>query len=205
MFKRFLPKQRKFFTMLDELSANILEAAKILNEMLIKHENLGEYSSKIHFIENRCDDITHKVIYELNETFITPIDREDIYSLTNALDDIIDVINALAIRVHLYKIKSRIPFGAQLSEILLEQLKILCEAIKDLHDYDGIFDKLIKIRNLETEGDIMFREAISHLFETEQDIKELIKQKEFLENMERAVDKCQSATIVIESIMIKNA
>lgn len=205
MFKRFLPKQRKFFEILDEISVNILEAAKLLNEMLVKHENIGEYSSKIHFIENRCDDLTHKIINELNETFITPIDREDIYSLTNSLDDIIDAINALAIRVHLYKMKNRIPFGAQLSEILLEQVKILAEVISHLKDYDGIFEKLIQIRNLETEGDIMFREAISHLFETENDLKELIKQKEFLENMERTVDKCQTATIVIEGIMIKNA
>jgi uncharacterized protein len=205
MFKRFLPKQRKFFEILDELSVNIYEAAKILNEMLVKHENLGEYSSKIHFIENRCDDLTHKVINELNETFITPIDREDIYSLTNTLDDIIDAINALAIRVHLYKIKKKIPFGDQLSEVLLEQVKILTEVIKGLQNYDGIFEKLVQIRNLETEGDEMFREAITHLFDTEEDIKELIKQKEFLENMERAVDKCQTATIVIEGIMIKNA
>lgn len=205
MFKRFLPKQRKFFEILDEISVNILEAAKLLNEMLVKHKNIGEYSSKIHFIENRCDDLTHKIINELNETFITPIDREDIYSLTNSLDDIIDAINALAIRVHLYKMKNRIPFGAQLSEILLEQVKILAEVISHLKDYDGIFEKLIQIRNLETEGDIMFREAISHLFETENDLKELIKQKEFLENMERTVDKCQTATIVIEGIMIKNA
>jgi hypothetical protein len=205
MFKRFLPKQRKFFDILEELSVNILEAANVLNEMLVKHENQGEYSSKIRFLENRCDELTHKVINELNETFITPIDREDIYALTNSLDDIIDAINALAIRVHLYKIKNRIPFGVQLSEILLEQVKILVEVIKGLKDYDGIFEKLVQIRNLETEGDVMFREAISHLFETEQDIKELIKQKEFLENMERTVDKCQSATIVIEGIMIKNA
>ncbi len=205
MFKRFLPKQRKFFDILEELSDNILKAAIVLNEMLAKHENQGEYSSKIHFLENRCDELTHKIINELNETFITPIDREDIYALTNALDDIIDAINALAIRVHLYKIKNRIPFGVQLSEILLEQVKILVEVIKGLKDYEGIFEKLVQIRNLETEGDVMFREAISHLFETEQDIKELIKQKEFLENMERTVDKCQSATIVIEGIMIKNA
>lgn len=204
MFKRFLPKQRKFYEILSELTLNILDAAKLLNEMLVKHENFAEYSSNIHLIENKCDELTHKVINELNETFITPIDREDIYSLTNSLDDIIDAINAIAIRVHLYKIKNRIPFGSQLSEILLEQVKVLAEVIKGLKDYDGIFEKLVHIRNLETEGDVMFREAISHLFETEQDLKELIKQKEFLENMERAVDKCQTATIVIEGILIKN-
>ncbi len=204
MFKKFLPKQRKFFEILNELSMNILESAQLLNEMLVKHENLGEYSSKIHLIENKCDDLTHKIINELNETFITPIDREDIYALANSLDDIIDSINAIAVRVHFYKIKNKIPFGDQLSDVLLQQVKILSEVIKGLKDYDGIFEKLVAIRNLETEGDTMFREAVSHLFENEEDIKELIKQKEFLENIERAVDKCQTATIVIEGILIKN-
>ncbi len=204
MLKRFFPKQRKFFDILIELSEGILEAAILLNEMLIKHEDLAEYSSKIHLIENRCDDLTHKIINELNETFITPIDREDIYSLTNSLDDIIDSINAMAIRVNYYKIKRRIPFGDQLSDVLLQQVKILVEVIKGLQHNDKIFEKLVAIRNLETEGDVMFREAITHLFENETDIKELIKQKDFLENIERAVDKCQTATIVVEGILIKN-
>ena len=204
MFKRFMPKQRKFFEILNELSLNIVEAAELLHEMLIKHEDLTEYSSKIHLIENKCDDLTHKVINELNETFITPIDREDIHSLTNSLDDIIDSINAIATRVSFYKIKKKIPFGDQLSDVLLQQVKILREAVAGLQNYEGIFEKLVTIRNLETEGDSMFREAVTHLFENEQDIKELIKQKEFLENIERAVDKCQTATIVIEGILIKN-
>ena len=204
MLKRFFPKQRKFFDILIELSDVILEAAILLNEMLIKHEDLAEYTSKIHLIENRCDDLTHKIINELNETFITPIDREDIYGLTNSLDDIIDSINAMAIRFNFYKIKKRIPFGDQLSDVLLQQVKILAEVIKGLQHNDKIFEKLVAIRNLETEGDVMFREAITHLFENETDIKELIKQKDFLENIERAVDKCQTATIVVEGILIKN-
>ena len=83
-------------------------------------------------------------------------------------------------------------------------MKILAEVIKGLQHNDKIFEKLVAIRNLETEGDVMFREAITHLFENETDIKELIKQKDFLENIERAVDKCQSATIVVEGILIKN-
>jgi predicted phosphate transport protein (TIGR00153 family) len=204
MFKRFMPKKRKFFEILNELSFNIVEAAKLLNEMLIKHEDLAEYSSKIHMIENKCDELTHKIISELNETFITPIDREDIHALTNSLDDIIDSINAIATRVSFYKIKKKIPFGDQLSDVLLQQVKILSDAVTGLQNYDGIFEKLVSIRNLETEGDSMFREAVSSLFENESDLKELIKQKEFLENIERAVDKCQTATIVIEGILIKN-
>lgn len=204
MFKKFLPKQEKFFDFLAELSVDILEAGKLLNEMLINHHRHLEYASKIHLLENKCDDLTHKIIHELNETFITPIDREDIYELANSLDNIIDAMDAIATRYSIYKIVNPIPFGPQLSEILLLQVQTLVEVIKELHNYDNAFDKLVLIRNLETEGDAVFRDSMTDLFENEKDVIEIIKKKEILENIERAVDKCQTATIVIEGILIKN-
>jgi len=204
MFKKILPKNNTFFVFLTELSGNILEAAKLLNEMLINHHKHFEYSSKIHLLENKCDDLTHKVINELNESFITPIDREDIYELTNSLDNIIDAIDAIAIRYSIYKIIDPVPFGPQLSEILLLQVQTLNEIIKELNNYDKAFDKLVLVRNLETEGDTVFRDSMSDLFENEKNVIEIIKKKEILENIERAVDKCQTATIVIEGILIKN-
>jgi uncharacterized protein len=204
MFKKFLPKEKKFMELLSEITTGILEAATILNEMLVKFENLGEYSSKISFIEHRCDDLTHKIKNELNETFITPIDREDIYSLSHSLDNIIDSMDVIANRVCLYKVKNNIEFGVQLSEILLEQAKILIEVIKHLEDHKNLFEKLVAIRKLETDGDVVFRRAISELFENEKDPIELIKKKEILEIFEKAVDRCQTASIVVESILIKN-
>jgi predicted phosphate transport protein (TIGR00153 family) len=204
LFKKFFPKQEKFYELLTELSLNIQESGILLNKMLVEREHLSENSSSIHILENKCDDLTHKIIHELNETFITPIDREDIHELTNSLDNIIDAIDAIATRVHLYKIKYPIPFGPQLSGILLSQVNLLADAVKNLKDHDNIFDELIQIRNLETEGDSVFRDSISDLFENEKDVIEIIKKKEILENIERAVDRCQTATIVIEGILIKN-
>ncbi|MGA2669676.1 MAG: DUF47 family protein [Ignavibacteria bacterium] len=204
MFKKFFPKQEKFYELLTELATSILEGATLLNQMLINHDHIAEDASRIHILENKCDEFTHQIIHELNETFITPIDREDIHELTNSLDNIIDGIDAIATRVHLYKIQKPMAFGPQLSEILLSQVILLTEAVKSLKDHDNIFDKLVQIRNLETEGDMVFRESISDLFENENDVRELIKKKEILENIERAVDRCQTATIVIEGILIKN-
>jgi uncharacterized protein Yka (UPF0111/DUF47 family) len=204
LFKKFFPKQEKFYELLSELSSSILEGATLLNQMLVNHNHISEDASRIHILENKCDDFTHQIIHELNETFITPIDREDIHELTNSLDNIIDGIDAIATRVHLYKIQKPMAFGPQLSEILLTQVVLLAEAVKSLKDHDNIFDKLVQIRNLETEGDMVFRESISDLFENENDVRELIKKKEILENIERAVDRCQTATIVIEGILIKN-
>src|SRR4030095_15339095 len=121
MLKRFLPKQNKFFNILIELTENMLESSKLLKEMFDQHDGIAEYSSKIHILENKCDDLTHKVISELNDTFITPIDREDIYALVNSLDDIVDTIDTIGSRSTIYKIKKPVPFSTQLCDILLLQ------------------------------------------------------------------------------------
>lgn len=204
MFKRFFPKQPKFFLMMSELSNKVYSASKLLHEMMHKNENFAEYSTEMHILENKCDDLTHTIIKELNETFITPIDREDIYALTNSLDDIIDRMDSISTKLKIYKIKTPISFGTQLAEILLSQTELLNGVVQVLQKPADVFTKLISIRNLETEGDSVFRESIAQLFNNESDIIELIKKKEILEDFEKAVDLCQRATIVIEGILIKN-
>lgn len=204
MFKRFLPKQNNFFDILIELAESVLEAAKMLDEMMDKHENFSEYSSKIHFIENRCDDLTHQVISDLNDTFITPIDREDIFALVNSMDDIVDTIDTIASRLSMYKLKSPLQFGSQLTDILLIQTDVLYDVVKNLQNPKQTTEKIVQVKTLETEGDIVFKDALLDLFENEKDIVDLIKKKEILEIIERAVDKCQNAATVIEGILIKN-
>ncbi|MCC6866686.1 MAG: DUF47 family protein [Ignavibacteria bacterium] len=204
MFKKFLPKQNNFFDLLKELTASVNESAKLLNEMLNKNTNYAEYSSKIHFIENRCDDITHQIVNDLNDTFITPIDREDIFALANSLDDIIDTIDTIAIRMSMYKMKSELQFAPQLADILVIQTGVLDDVIKNIQEPKQTTDKIVQVKTLETEGDIVFKDALLQLFEEEQDIKELIKKKEILEIIEKAIDRCQTAATVIEGILIKN-
>jgi len=203
--KKFVPKSVKFYEILTGIAKNTLDGANLLHELLTKWENKAEYSSRIHFIEHKCDDLTHQVIHELNETFITPIDREDIHSLVNSLDNIMDCIDVIASRIHLYKVKNPIEFCPQLCDILLMQMKLIVEVMENFEEPVNVNEKLVSIRNYETEGDKVFHEAISNLFEHEKDIVELIKKKEILELMEKAVDRCQTVTIVIEGILIKNA
>ena len=204
MFRKFLPKAPIFFNTLAEVSGNIHEASKLLKEMLVNHTNFGEYSSRIHLLENKSDDLTHSIINELNETFVTPIDREDIYALANSLDNIIDTIDTIGNRLNIYKIKTPLAYAEQLSEILLSQTGLLSDVVHSLSDRKNTMTKLISIRDLETQGDTVFRDAIGSLFETEKDVLELIKKKEILENIEEAVDNCQTATLVMEGIVIKN-
>jgi uncharacterized protein len=204
MFKRFLPKQNKFFDLLIDVTAHMHEAAKLLDEMFDKNESLADYSSRIHIIENKCDELGHQIINELNDTFITPIDREDIYALVNSLDDIVDTIDTVAARMSMYKLKTPLQFGPQLTDILFIQVGVLNDVVKNLQDPKQTIDKIVHVKHLETEGDIVFKDAILNLFEDEKDVVELIKKKEILEIIEKAVDKCQNAATVVEGILIKN-
>jgi uncharacterized protein len=203
--KKFVPKTTKFFDLLAKLSDNILRGSELMQEMMTKWDNLSEYSSEIHLIEHRCDDFTHKIVSELNETFITPIDREDIHLLVNSLDNIIDSIDVIANRIHLYKVKNRIEFGTQMTDILNLQMKLISEVVHKFEDDKEMTSKLTAIRNYETQGDVIFQKALAHLFEFESDVVELIKKKELIELMEKAIDRCQTVAIVIEGILIKNA
>lgn len=204
MFKRFLPKKNKFFDILIQLTQQMLESALLLKEMFDKNENFPDYASRIHIIENKCDDLTHEVISELNDTFITPIDREDIFALVNTLDDIVDSIDTISARMSIYKIKTAIQFAPQMADILLLQADVLNDVIKHLQDPKQTTEKIVRVKHLETEGDFVFKDAILNLFEDEKDVIELIKKKEIIEDIEKAIDKCQNAATVVEGILIKN-
>ncbi len=204
MFRKFLPQKEKFFKLLTELAENVHKGTKLLHDIMVNPDLLTENASKIHILENKCDELTHSIINELNETFVTPLDREDIYHLTNSLDDVIDSIDTIATRFGIYKPKKSFVFGPQLSGILLSQTEIIYQIVEKLQDHKNMMQKIIAIRNLETEGDMVFKEALINLFEKQDDVKELIKEKEILEITEKAVDRCQRVAIAIESIIIKN-
>ncbi len=204
MFKKLLPKEQKFLSFLNEMTNHILQAATLLNEMLVKFENIGEYKSKIRLIEHHADEVSAKISKELNETFITPIDREDIFQLVHALDNVVDSIDVIANRIFIYKVKAPIEFGPQLSEILLSQARIITDVVANLEDHKNTGKKLIAIRDLESKGDTIFQQAITQLFENEKDAVELIKKKETLEILEKAIDRAQRVSIVCEGILIKN-
>ncbi len=205
MFRKFLPQKEKFFILLFDLAKNVHEGTKLLHDIMENPDLLSENATKIHILENKCDEFTHTIINELNETFVTPLDREDIYLLTNSLDDVIDSIDTIATRFGIYKPKKSFAFGPQLSGILLSQTEIITQIVEHLKDHKNTMQKIIAIRNLETEGDLVFKEALTNLFEKQDDVKELIKEKEILEITEKAVDRCQRVAIAIESIIIKNA
>jgi predicted phosphate transport protein (TIGR00153 family) len=203
---KLFTKDEKFFRMFGQMSRLILEASEILQQMMQSPaDDLQALAARIKDLEHKGDEITHRVIEELNKTFITPIDREDIHDLSTALDDVLDLIDSTAARTVLFQIKEIIPELPQMSAVLLSQVKEIAGALSQLQDNDHVVERCIEINRLENDADRLFQSAIGQLFEKIRDPIEVIKRKEIIETLEHATDKAEDVANVLETIMVKNA
>ena len=205
---RLIPREEKFFDLFNAQAANVVEGAHALKNLLEDYTDIDLKRMKIEKIENNGDEITHKIIEKLNTTFITPMDREDIHALASALDDILDYINATAQRLQLYCVKSITHDAIELANIVLraaEETEALTANMANLRDVKGMKARWIEVNRLENEGDKVSRHAIANLFENEIDPIEVIKWKELYEHLETAIDKCEDAANIVESVTLKNA
>ena len=167
-------------------------------------DDLTPLAAKIKDIEYKGDELTHQVIDELNKTFVTPIDREDLYDLSKALDDVLDLIDNTAIRIVLFRINEPIHNAAELVAVLLCQAVELGAAVSNLKDNDHVVERCIEIDRLENDADRLFQAAIGSLFDEVKDPIEVIKRKEIIETLEAATDKAEDVANVLESIVVKN-
>jgi len=149
--------------------------------------------------------MTHDIIRMLNQTFITPFDREDIHSLSSALDDVLDFVNAAAIRMTLYRISNVPPAAADLAQLIVTQAEELSKAVSVLEENQKVLDHCVEVNRLENEADRVSRKAIAELFEHENDPIQLIKLKELYEVLETATDKAEDAANVLETVALKSA
>lgn len=203
---RLAPKEEKFFIMFQEMGTIITEGAIQLKTMLDDFSDPVGSQKQIKDTEHRGDSQTHLIIKTLNKTFITPLDREDIYSLASKLDDIIDLIDASAQRLVMYKVEKPTPQAQQLAFIILKCCQTVERALKHLGGkFDDINECCVEINALENEADRVCREAISNLFAEEKDPINLLKWKEIYETLEKATDKCEDAANILESVVVKNA
>ncbi len=203
---KLFTKEEKFFKIFGQMTVHILEAAEILG-WLVGDPAADRHllAGKIKDLEHKGDDLTHKVIDELNKTFITPIDREDIHDLTTALDDVLDLIDATAVRFVLFRIREPIPEGPAICAVLLNQVKEIAAAVGNLQDNDHVIERCIEINRLENDADKLFQAAMGRLFDEVKDPIEVIKRKEIIENLEAATDKAEDVANVLQTIMVKNA
>ena len=205
MFDRLLPKEEKYFEYFTDMMAQIRQLADKAQQLFSHLPYDSDLILDIIPIEKRCDEILHKVVKQLNKTFVTPFDREDIFALIKRLDDISDILLAASVRTDIFKVGSRIDGAEEIMGIIQHQIRQLEFVIAGFKDKHRRMDELKAVKDLETQADTVYRAAMTSLFEKERDPIELIKKKEILDILENASDKCQSVANVIVSIFIKNS
>jgi len=196
---------REFFDLFERAGANIVHAAELLDQMLASYPESADLAGDIRAAEHEGDHITHDVISRLNQTFVTPIDREDILHLTSALDDIVDYIEEVADYLGLYKIEAPMSQAQRLAGVLRDATRQLATAIPLIRDFKNISGQMVEVHRLENEGDRLVREAIASLFESGIDPMVVIRWKDIFERLENAIDSTERAAFMLEGIVIKNA
>jgi len=205
---RIIPREEEFFTLFSKASENIYDGACQLKELLDRFDNVQERAHKIEEVEHKGDAITHDIIRKLDTTFITPIDREDIIKLASALDDVIDLIHGVAMRIVVYKISASTSYAKELGFLIVKAALELKKGIEHLPLADGrdrVYEHCVEVNSIENEADRVSRDAIGNLFENQIDPVAIIKWKEIYEALETATDRCEDAANVLESVALKNA
>lgn len=203
---RLIPRETKFFEMFVDMSLNLIEGAQLMKALLENFQDVPTQVSRLKDIEHHGDDMTHALMTKLNQTFITPFDREDIHRLASSIDDVLDLLNAAGDRIMVYKINAVPPASAVLAGLILQQSEELTRALRLLEKQSqAVMQHCVEINRLENEADRVTRDAVGKLFEHEKDPIQLIKIKELYEVLELATDKAEDAANVIESVILKSA
>ncbi len=201
---RLIPRETKFFRMFTEVSQNVTEGARLLHDILKNASDPAERLEHLQAIEHRGDEMTHAIITALNQTFITPFDREDIHRLTSSLDDVLDFVNSAGVRLQLYRITAPPPVAAELAGLIVQQSEELAKGVSLLERNQRVLEHCVEVHRLENEADRVSRSAIADLFDHEQDPIRLIKMKELYEVLETATDKAEDAANVLEAVALKS-
>jgi predicted phosphate transport protein (TIGR00153 family) len=209
-FKIFLPKDRIFYSLFEDVAVTVNKMGWLLQEMVNEpdEDKRAGILGQIENMEHKNDDSTHNIFTELGRNFITPFDREDIHQLATALDDIADYIYASAKKINFYKINPNDTGIHKMAEMILQgtvEIKKAVNGLRDMKNLREMTEALVKINSIENQADDVFDMSIEMLFNKENDFKEVIKKREIYQVMEIATDKCEDAANVIESIIIKYA
>ncbi len=204
-FLNLLPKEDQYFDLFTQMTVYISDAARELKEMLSdKDNNFGEYAKRIKRTEHACDELTHNISTRLNKSFITPFDREDIYLMSSALDDIVDLIDDAAHAIIIFDVKETTDYARAFADVIVKMAEQLKEIVTILRRPKNITQRLVEIHRLENEGDDLYHAAIAELFHDSHDALTVLKWKEVYEKLEAAVDRCENVANIIESVIIKH-
>jgi predicted phosphate transport protein (TIGR00153 family) len=208
MFSKFFPRDFDFFKLFEEQVSYAVEAARFFKEVVSKDGVNEDTLSKMAAIEHQGDDVAHAIIEQLNKTFITPIDREDIHALTMRLDDITDMLNTILSRMRVYNItvvdKNLVEFAA----VIEESVQAVAQAVgglRNIKNVKAVFEACVEVNRLENVGDTMRDRMLMELFEKRKDPIEVIKWKDIYQDAETVLDVCEDVAHIVDSIMVKQA
>jgi uncharacterized protein Yka (UPF0111/DUF47 family) len=208
IMKIFLPKDRVFFQLFEEVEEHVQEMGRKLKEMVNEPDAdmRANILAQIENLEHKNDDLTHNIFTELGKNFITPFDREDIHYLASAMDDVADYIHASCKKMQFHGVSPHEQGIQSLAEIIMQSSAEVGKAVMQLRELkrpEKIMECLVRINSFENHADDVFDMSIEKLFQNENDFKEVIKKREIYQVLEIATDKCEDAANVIESIIIK--
>jgi hypothetical protein len=202
---RLIPRDEKFFDLFNELALRLTRCARLLNELFTEPGRLEELAGSIKAIEHEADQLTYTVIARIDTSFVTPLDREDIYMLASRLDDVIDLLDGTARRVTMFRITEVRDPAKRLSAVLVRLAEAIENAVREMKKPKIVAQHSRAIKLLEEEGDAIYAEAVAGLFEGTPNPMEVIKWKELYDTLEGAIDQCEDVANVLESISIKNS
>lgn len=205
LLSRMLPRDKSFFVTFDSQAQNIHAGARELLALLEDYSDVPAKVARIKAIEHSGDTMTHDLMTRLNQTFITPLDREDIHALSSEMDDVLDLIYAAASRLVVYRVDRIRPGVVELARMVLQSTAQMVAAVSVLEKQNHILDYCLEINRLENEADRLSRTLIAQLFDEEKDPVQIIKWKEIIEVLEMATDKCEDVANVLETVALKNA
>ena len=205
---RLLPHDASFFAHFENQGKKTVEGCRAFLEMVEQADNLESRAERVKQIEHECDEITHAVVEGLHKTFITPTDRNDIYTLITKMDDIMDFVEAAADRLALYEIPAMTKEVGDLARCLVQSAEHVLGAVSSIRDLgkpNGILQHCIEINRLENVADNILRSALARLFKEEKDPIAVIKWKEIYETLESATDRCEDVANIIEGVVLENS
>ena len=200
-----IPKEEKFYSDFLAMADQLRIGARLLDEMFAVEPPVADKAHEIREVEHKCDFLTHEIIQRLNRTFVTPIDREDIYAMARALDDVMDAIDDVATLIPLYRIRSARPGVRELTRIILASTDQIVVAVQALEKQrTGVMESSVEINRLENEADRAHQRAVGQLFDEEHDPILVMKWKEILDTLEDATDRCEDVANLVENIVVKH-
>jgi predicted phosphate transport protein (TIGR00153 family) len=200
-----IPRDEGFFTLFNQLAAKMKTAAELLRAMFATPDRLEHFVTEIKKVEHEADNVVREVGTRLDRSFITPLDREDIYRLAQELDTVVDLIDGTARRAKMFKLRDTRPYAVKMAGILQQSVDELEQSVQQVKVRKSVTTHTMAIKRCEEEGDTVYAEAIGALFEDQVNPIDVIKWKDIYDTLENALDRTQSASIVLESISLKHS